>query len=295
MTESRSKQSSTVLEQLGPRLVHLVEAARKEALRLHSSELTIEHLVCAAMKDEDCAAHEAVCHAFADPDTVFEEVLALAPGLLVVASASTLPFSEGAVRALHSTYIAARKIGQAPLSTRDLAAEAFAALTTHQIDLLTTLGLAAQKLSPATPSTDWPSFDGSFFSHFDAQAKRALSHSNRVAAGLTASEIGPVHLLLGCLQADEKLAEELSVSFSRARLTLTQDHEDPTLPQARRLPLSAALTEFLVGLSPGADSLDMLAALHGPGTEDLAVLLSRHKVTPELLKRAVGAFHDLPL
>lgn len=292
MSLSLDNRSREIFDGLAPRLLQLTQQAAKEALRLHADEVAIEHLLCAAMRDEDSAAYEVVCHAFADPDTIFEESLALAPGLLVVASASTLPFSEGAVRSLFEALGEAQAAGDETVSTAHLSTTAYHRMTETQRTLLKAIRFEPDRLltraaegKPAVKAT-------SLFSLFDEAAKKALSRSNRAANSLQASEIGPVHLFMGCLQIDEALAEKLGLTFSRARLTLGQDHLDPTLTPERKLPLDAALSTLLEELPSGTDSLGFLAALHAGGDVDLATLLGRHKVTPELLERSQRAFRD---
>ncbi len=278
-------------DKLAPRLLLLTQNAATQALRLHANEVTLEHLVCAAMRDEDCAAYEVVCHAFADPDTVFDESLALAPGLLVVASASTLPFSEGAVRALYGSYHAARSKDEEEVSTARVIVCAFEAMSESQRALLRAIGFEPKWSSSDAASAQAPD-PSSLFSHFDENAKKALSRGNRAAASLRAGEIGPVHLFLGCLQTDEALATTLGLNFSRARLTLSQDHADPIPVPEREVSLDSGLLELLEELPTGADSLGLLAALHSEKAADLGTLLMRHKVTPELLARSQTAFRD---
>lgn len=279
-------------DRLAPRLVQLTEQAACEALRLHADEVAIEHLLCAAMRDEDSAAYEVVSHAFADPDTIFEESLALAPGLLVVASASTLPFSEGAVRALFRALSEAHAAGADEVSPIHLIATAYHAMSEPQQALLAAIRFEASGLLTLAANGKPPVKANSLFALFDETAKKALSRSNRAAASLRANEIGPAHLFMGCLQMDEPLAEELGLTFSRARLTLGQDHLDPTVAPERSLALDATLLALLEKLPSGADSLGLLAALHAGGDADLATLLGRHKVTAELLERSKQAFQD---
>ena len=66
----------------------LLQAAGAHALRLHAETVSPEHLLWALMDDPSAAAHAAVLHAFADPGTIADEVLAVSPGLLVVAFAA---------------------------------------------------------------------------------------------------------------------------------------------------------------------------------------------------------------
>src|SRR5262245_18257872 len=76
--------------------------ARKLALRLHAEELSPEHWLAALLEDEDYAATRTVLHAFADPETIGVEVLALCEGIMVVGSGRTLPFSVLGVEALRA-------------------------------------------------------------------------------------------------------------------------------------------------------------------------------------------------
>ena len=65
--------------------------ATELALKLHSDEVTLEHLTCALLSDEESAICELVEHAFADPETLYEDALALTPGILVVGSGPHAP------------------------------------------------------------------------------------------------------------------------------------------------------------------------------------------------------------
>ena len=80
-----------------------LEAARVSAvelaLSLHADAVSREHLVCVLLSDEESALSELVEHAFADPETLHQDALALAPGILVVGSGATKPFSVRAVLA----------------------------------------------------------------------------------------------------------------------------------------------------------------------------------------------------
>ena len=81
---------STYLQAAHARAVEL-------ALTLHSEEVTLEHLICALLSDEESAICELIEHAFADPETLYEDALALTPGILIVGSSATRPFSVRAV------------------------------------------------------------------------------------------------------------------------------------------------------------------------------------------------------
>ena len=209
---------------------------------------------------------------------------------MVVASASTLPFSTGAVLALRAAHARRAESADGHVSTRLLASEAFGALDDGQRERLADVGFALTDARRG--ANDEPANADAIFAEFDANAKAALARANRLAAGLRAAAIGPAHVLLGALQVDEALAAETGTTFSRARLALAQDHVDRAPVPDRPLELGEELVAFLEGLAPGADSLGVLAALHAEPAGELAAMLARHKVTPELLRRSAGAFRD---
>ena len=78
----------------------------------------------------------------------------------------------------------------------------------------------------------------------------------------------------------------------RARAILEGRTVDATPPTPRLLPPDGNLIDFLVRLAPGSGSIALLAACHSGAWPELAELLSRHKISPALLERAGGAFHD---
>ena len=129
------------LARLAPYAREIVRRAGDEALAIHADVVAVEHLLLALMGDEDCAAHRVVLHAFADPETVALEALAVAPGVLVVASESTRPFSTRAVEALASARRRAAEGALAEVGVEHVLLTAVEALPDAGRDALLAAGL----------------------------------------------------------------------------------------------------------------------------------------------------------
>ncbi|MFT5052896.1 MAG: hypothetical protein ACI8QZ_004334 [Chlamydiales bacterium] len=270
----------------------LVAQATRRALSLHSDAVSVEHLVGAAMQDEDCAAYSVVEHAFADPETIAQELLALSTGIMVVASGSALPFSQLAVEALAAAHAAA-----------DTEVDVTAVLR-HSCEVLPDdLGadLARMGFDPAGIAPDSTSGPGgapraaesSFFALFTGDARSVLSQANRKAARAGEPSIGPAQLILASLEADHELQVRSGLTVTRARQSLAGKTLDLSEIPERAIPPETALLDFLANLPTGSGSLELLAACHGEhGTAELSELLGRHMVTPALLERCVGAFPE---
>jgi hypothetical protein len=279
-----------LLASLKPYACSLLERAGMHALRLHADSVSPEHLLSILMEDEDSAAHAAVLHAFADPETISGEALAISPGLMVVASGSTLPFSPRAAGVLARARVLGAAGSAVEVGTANLLAQAAAALDEDSQAALRAAGLPIGAASPA--SAEPPALGAALFKHFSAPAKRALSAANRLAAGQRLRAIAPAHLLLGCLMEDAHLAQVLGLSFQRARILLGARTADDSLPAPRRLPPDPTLIGLLRGLPAGSDSLALLARFLSGETPELAQILIRSKVTAAFLARARGAFLD---
>lgn len=274
------------LERLEPYARGLLRRAGAHALRLHAETVSPEHLLWALMEDSRSAAHAAVLHAFADPGTIAEEVLAISPGLLVVASGSTLPFSVRAVEALTRAQAAA---GEGLVDVPGLFVRSVSALDDPEREALRGAGLSAG-IPDETGAAG--ALGPGFFKHFSMPAKRVLSASNRLAANDRSPSISHVHILLACLQEDEGLAARTGVSYRRARMLFSGSTRDDTAPRPRALPADPSMIEFLEGVPAGSDSLAVLARFHAGVTPELAQILVRSKVTTALLERARNAFQD---
>jgi hypothetical protein len=277
------------LDRLEPYARSLLRTAGAHALRLHAETVSPEHLLWTLMDDSRSAAHAAVLHAFADPGTIADEVLAISPGLLVVASGSTLPFSVRAVEALTRAREASEAAGEGTVTVSGLLARSVSAFDEGLRQKLRGAGYSAEIPIEAAPAA----IPGpGLFKHFSMPAKRVLSGSNRLAASDRSPSISHVHLFLACLQEDEALAGRTGLSFRQARLLLSGSTRDDSAPSARPLPPDPSMIAFLEGLPGGSDSLALLARFHAGGTPEMAQILVRSKVTPALLDRARRAFRD---
>lgn len=277
-----------------PILARLMEAAQARALRLASDAVTLEHLLGAALEDEDTAAHQAVVFAFADPETLDQEVLALTDGLMVVGSKAVLPFSTLGIEVLQRARAAASAAGASEVDLRDLVREAMPMIAASAREALEGVGYSAERVAAGTePATEREPVapDGPLFRCFSEDAKRALSHACKSAAAGKETSISPARILIGALQAAPS-GELAGLRPTVAREALRGNTADPTPPPDRAVPLDPAF-ELLVGrLGPRADSLDLLLACHREGSEELRAALERHKVTQALLERARGAWAD---
>lgn len=268
----------------------LLARAGLHALRLHADAVTPEHLLSALMDDAGSAAHAAVLHAFADPATISDEALAISPGLMVVASGSTLPFSPRATLVLSRARSISLGTGRKEVLLLDLVGQAEKSLDEALRGALREAGLST--IPDSTPEGHEPPLGSAVFKSFSAGAKRALSGANRMAAAEHAPSISPAHLFLAGLKEDPDLAASLGVSFHRARALLAGRTADESAPAPRTMPPDPALLAFLRDLEPGSDSLDLLARFHSGATPELAGILNRSKVTAALLERVRAAFRD---
>lgn len=284
------RELAPLLGRLHPYARFLLARAGVHALRLHADVVTPEHLLSTLMDDPGSAAHAAVLHAFADPATISDEALAISPGLMVVASGSTLPFSPRAAMAISRARSSAIGEGRNEVLPLDLVAQAERALDEKLRGSLREAGLST--VSDSLPESPEPLLGSAVFKSFSAGAKRALSAANRMAAAERASAISPAHLLLAGLKEDPDLAASIGLSFQRARALLAGRTADESAPAPRTLPPETALLEFLRPLEPGSDSLDLLARFHSGATPELGGILNRSKVTAALLERVRAAFRD---
>ena len=278
---------------MSPYMARLLAQATARALRLHADVITIEHLLGAALEDEDSAATAVVEHAFADPETVASELLALSPGVMVVGSTASLPFSTRALSALSAARSAAVQGNWPEITPSIVLHAALLELDANVQGDLRQAGLTeSSATSPGLGDSTGVRPDGPLFAHFSSSARQALSRSNRGAHRLRESSIGPAQVLLACLEVDEELGGQVGMGLAKARMVLRGRTFDPTPPAERELPPDELLPAFLRTLPAGAGSLELMAAAHANGTDELRLLFERHKITAALLERASGAFED---
>lgn len=291
---------------LDPYVGTLLAAAGRRALRLHADQVTVEHLLGVCMEDGECAAYQVVEHAFADPETLDQELLALSPGIMVVGSAAVLPFSPRAVEALRAARDAALGAGAAAVRVGVVAGCAARVLPEPTRDDLRAAGLDEGRLAPAAaegpgtpeqaadpePAADPEQAGRSLFERFDEPAKRALALANKGAHGRGEHSIGPAQLVIACLRAAPELEALAGLSAARARELLAGRTADDSEPAPRLIPPHPELSGFLERVPGGGGSLDLLAAGHALGREEIVGLLLRHRITEPLLERARDAFRD---
>jgi len=210
-----------------------LERAHQVAHKLHAEELHPEHLLVALLADEDSAAGQAIVHAFADPETILSEVMALCPGILVIGSKRSLPFSVLGVRALEASRDVARGAGAASIAPLHLLLAGVASLDRELQRDLTALGLDPALAAPA-PSEACVPEDGPLLKFFNNGARRAMAAACRQANRLGRDAIAPAHLMLGALEVTEgKLA---GLSATRVQLFFNGRDEDSTPLDSRPLP-----------------------------------------------------------
>jgi hypothetical protein len=279
---------------LQPYADEMLERSALHALRLNADVVTPDHLLSTLMADPDCAACALVLHAFADPPTIAAEALAISPGVMVVASDSTLPFSPLGLRAL----LAARELARARLEAEvddfHLILESSAVMGVDVLEALRTSGFDPEALRSEVGSHDPAPLpeSGPLFKHFSMRAKRALTNANHLAASFKLEAISPAHVFLACLKEGERMSSLSGLTFQRARLVLAGRTADVTLPTPRPIPPDESLITFLEGLPDQAGTIAFMARFLAGSTPELAQILTRHKITPELLERSLAAFQD---
>jgi len=277
---------------LGPYARDTLERAVQLAARLHAREISPEHWLAALMDDEECAATRAVLHAFADPETLGVEILALCEGIMVVGSKRTLPFSVRGVEALEG----ARKDASARGSETVEPGDVFWAAVDRLGPALSTRlsqvpGVRLLRPEPVDAHGFVPP-GGPLFRSYSPSALRSLGASVRAAAGLERSAIGPAHLAIGALEVDEALRERTSLTPARVRMAGTGLDEDSTPLPERRLGGDARLRAMLADLPENGETLDVLGWILTRGSEELIALLRRQKVTSALFERCRGVYQD---
>jgi hypothetical protein len=283
-------------ERLAPYAQASLGRAAELARRLHAEELVPEHWLAALLADEDCGATRIVLHAFADPGTIGGEVLALCPGIMVVGSGRTLPFSVRALAALHGARELAAARSAASLEPGDLCLAAsrvldprvaarLAPLADADLEAAGEAAGAAKAALLAVPSR-------SLFENYSQTGLRALGASARAAGTLGRTAIAPAHLVLGCLEADEGLRQRTGLTAVRARLAFAGLDEDPTPLPERNLAASGALRDLLRSLPHASGTVAVLGWFLASGSGELVALLKRQKVTWSLFERCRDAFSD---
>ncbi len=281
------------LDRLHPFLRTALQRAAAFAARFHADELTTEHLFASLLEDEESALTQTVLHAFADPETIAVEAVALAPGIMVVSSDRCIPFSARGVDVLEAARTRAAERRHADITPAHLLQVSFEALEEELAGALREAGWSGAALDEdLSPSEEPVPAEGPVLRRFDQDARRAMSAAGRVADRLERGEISPAHLVVGCLEVGTGLEPTSGLTATRARLALSGRDEDRTPLPERSLEVEDELLEHLAGLPEGGGSADLLARWVQHGTDELRALLARQKITPALLEHATGAFED---
>ena len=280
----------------------VLERAGVHALRLHADAVTPEHLLWTLMEDAASGATAVVRHAFADPQTIASEALAISPGVMVVGSGSTLPFSPLGLRALIAARSAAAASGDSEVDERRLLIESTALLAPELQRAVRDAGVAidapdgsANPSGRVTTSAGAAGGErvrdaGPLFKSFSTGAKRALSTANHLAAAARHTAIAPAHIVLACVKNAPSASS--TATFARVRAALEGRAADATPLEPRAMPADPALLEFLTGVEPPAGTVEILVHYLDGGTPELAGILIRHKVSRELVARVRAAFAD---
>jgi len=232
-----------------------------------------------------------VLAAFADPETIASEILALADGILVVGSRAALPFSPRAVAGLFSARARAAERGASVLDTGAILAQMVRELDGEVRDALAEAGLSLDELEP-TGGPGGVRAEGPLFRDTTEGARRVLSRAGRLAAGEGDPSIAPGHVVLAALDDDRELSGRAGLGAARARLVLSGRTRDETPIADRPLPASEELLTVLGILPEEAGSLAMMRAFHAGGTAEIAGILTRHRVTGAFLERADRGLRD---
>ena len=279
---------------LAPYLRGLLDNGVRRALWMHAEQVHLEHVLGATVGDEDSAAGQVIEHAFADPETIDMELLALSPGLMVVGAKAVLPFSLGALAALREARTRALGEAQEQLGCADLARACARTLPAQAREALSEPKWSRGASDEEVSASSRLNAEGHLFQGFSDAAKRSLVRACRSAHGNGDRCITPLGLLLAALEEDAPLRSACGWSPGQVRSALGGQTPPEPPPPDRALPPSPALAALLTRLPAGADSLDFLAACLVDAEQELAVCFERHRITTELVERARSAFQDPP-
>ena len=277
------------LERLGAYAGQTVGRAAQFALKLHADSVDVEHLLATLLADEESAAGQSILHAFADPETIRSEVVALCPGILVIGSKRSLPFSVRGVHAMEAARVQARAEQAGQIEPRHLLQAAVLQLPEALRSELAQLGFDPDTERGDGVEDHVPEL-GPLLKFFDPEARRALSAACRHAVRLERDAISPAHLMMGALEGSPQGL--LGVTQSRAQMFLTGRDEDPTALPERHLPFSSNLIQLLTELPDAASTSPMLGWILKNGNPELRGLLDRQRVTLSLLEHTKAAFCD---
>lgn len=281
---------------LAPYASYLLEQAQARAHWMHAEQLSLEHLMGSLMTDEDCAAYRTVLHGFGDPETLATEFLAISPGILVVSSSRSLPFSPSGVASAFRALELARELGSSGVRPGHVlwaCAEHLDKSVRTEIDAAGFDAKALRsKLATGPTSDDGPTLGASVFHAFDNESRKALSRACRTALRFEREAITPVHLLLAILEVRTDELNSAGMTMAGAHSILRGKDEDSASCESGKLAPAENLTAFLEAVPNGADSLALLSHAISSEHLELTQILRRNKVTPQLVERARKILSD---
>ena len=290
-----------ISERLSPYLQRALAAAEARALEIHADHVAREHLIERLFADEDSALATAVLDAFADPEGMAVETLALSPGILIVGSGEATPFSTRAVAAMHAARRMAIECGAQQVGSREALGGCLLELPDGRRKALEEAGLQFASSPPneidreigRESRGDSPiREEGHLFHSFSQDARRMLVFAAREASRAAEGSISPARLLLGALQTDRPLAERCGITVHRARLILGGHTIDASAPPERAISHAPEFAHFLEALPESAGSIDVALQVLRDPRDELAQILLRQKVGPDRLQAAREAFSD---
>jgi len=290
--------AQALFDKLSPYCRHVLNNTAEHALRLFADELVPEHLLTTLMEDDDSAAYHAVIFAFADPQTIGREALALSPGILVVSSSHSLPFSPCGVSALFQARELAVERGAGEVSPAHLMSAAFDGLEGPLQAKLLAANFDRAALAEPAESTDGGSAistEAALFASFAEESRRILGVACKLAKQNERTAISPAHILGACAQRQPQLADRAGANAMRLSSTIGRSDADETAPTPRPVPLDAAMLEFLEALPAsegGLTTLDLLDGFCRHGTVELRDILKHNRVTSELVDRVSASYRD---
>jgi ATP-dependent Clp protease ATP-binding subunit ClpA len=261
------------------------------ALSLHADAVSPEHLICVLLSDEESALSALVEHAFADPETLHQDALALAPGILVVGSGATRPFSVRAVWAARRAVELAEGAGLSRVSPACVLKAACEELSPEALAQLNESGCDPRIVALEGERGELPT-GAHLFHPFNDEARRTLTSASRLASKVNRETLTPADLVAGALSEDAELARSFGADAASAAALLRPFAEDTTPPEQRALGDDEELTRLWSSLSEEAGSLEVLDAILREPQEELAQVFLRQKVTAALLERSRETFVD---
>lgn len=266
-------------------------SAAELALSLHAEAVSREHLVCVLLDDEESALYELVEHAFADPETLSQDALALAPGILVVGSGATKAFSVRAVRAARRAVELAQGARLSSVTPACVLKAACEELSPEALAQLNESGCDPAIVTLTGDEGDLP-VGTHLFQPFNDEARRTLTSASRLAAKAKRGTLTPADLVAGALGEDADLSRSFGADAASACALLRPYAEDTTPPEQRDLGDDGDLTRLWTSLPEDAGSLEVLGAILCEPDEELAQVFLRQKVTAALLERSRATFVD---